>query len=188
MAPDYFERLLAEFAAEPTLGIASGACVELSRGEWRQQHMTGDHVWGASRAYRWPCLQEVLPLEERMGWDGVDVLKAHLAGWTTRTVTDLSFRHHRLEGERDGARRNAFRAQGHASYFMGYRPSYVVLRAILGVRREPAALAMIGGYLGAAIRRDPRCSDPRVVTYLREQQRLRHVPVRAREALGRRSA
>ena len=40
-----------------------------------------------------------------MGWDGIDAYKAALAGWSTRTIEDLPFRHHRKEGERDGARR-----------------------------------------------------------------------------------
>ena len=100
--PDYFERLLARFAADPALGIASGSAFELERRVARR-HVTGTTVWGASRAYRWDCLQDVLPLEERMAWDGVDEFKANARGWHTTTFEDLPFRHHRPEGERDGA-------------------------------------------------------------------------------------
>jgi glycosyltransferase involved in cell wall biosynthesis len=184
---DYFDRLVAEFERRPRLGIASGSAWELEGGEWVQRHATAGTVWGATRAYRRECLDDVLPLEERMGWDGIDALKANLRDWETDTLVDLPFRHHRLEGERDGARRRAWSAQGSASRFMGYRFSYLVLRALHHSRREPAALAMISGYLGAAARREPSCADAEVRTYLRDKQRARTLPLRMHEALGRRS-
>ncbi len=183
---DYFERLLAEFAADPALGIASGTCHELEDGEWRERHVTGTTVWGASRAYRSECLEEVMPLEHRMGWDGVDEFRANARGWKTRTFKELPFHHHRREGERDGARHRARLAQGHAARFLGYRPWYLVLRAVWQARREPAALAMIWGYTQAAVNREPQCADAAARRYLRRQQSLRRLPSRAAEAVGRR--
>ena len=69
---------------------------------------------------------------------------------------------------------------------MGYRASYLVLRSLYQATRDPAALAMISAYGSAAARREPRCADPRVRAYLRRRQSLRSMPVRLREALGRR--
>ena len=57
-----------------------------------------------ARGYRRELLDVVLPLEPSMGWDGIDELKAHARGWSTRTLLDLPFRHHRPEGSRDGNR------------------------------------------------------------------------------------
>ena len=54
--PGYFARLLGEFAADPQLGMASGTCHELEDGVWRERHVTGSTVWGASRCYRRECL------------------------------------------------------------------------------------------------------------------------------------
>jgi poly-beta-1,6-N-acetyl-D-glucosamine synthase len=184
---DYFARLLSAFAADPTLGMASGSAYTEQDGAWRQQHMTRTSVWGPSRAYRWSCLQDVLPLEERMGWDGIDEFKANVRGWRTGIILDLPFRHHRREGERDGSRRAAWEAQGSVAHFMGYRIPYLVLRALYRARREPAALAMLSGYAKAVAQREPRCRDADVRAYLRRQQRLRALPLRTREALGRRS-
>ena len=186
MGPEYFEGLLDAFAADPLLGIASGTCYEWDGSGWHEQHMTGANVWGCARAYRRACLEQVLPLEEQMGWDGIDALKAELRGWRTATIRRLEFRHHRLEGARDGARRSAFAAQGRAAHYMGYRPWYLVARSLHRARSEPAAVAMIGGYVRAALRRAPRCADPEVVTHLRTEQRLRRLPARIREAAGRR--
>lgn len=180
----FFTRLLEEFVADEKLGITGATCYELEDGEWISQHVTGGTVRGATRAYRWACLPDVMPLEEQLGWDAIDEVKARLAGWSTRSIADLPFFHHRPVGSRDGARRS-WESQGTAAYFIGYRPSYLVLRSLFQSRRDPRALAMILGYLREVRARAPQCSDTRVRDYLRDQQRLMRLTFRAREALGR---
>jgi biofilm PGA synthesis N-glycosyltransferase PgaC len=187
MEPDYFERLLAKFDGEPSLGIASGSAFELERGHWRQRFVTDTTVWGASRAYRWECLRELLPFEERIAWDGVDEFKANARGWRTTAFEELPFRHHRREGERDGSLWRARRNQGEAAHYLGYRPSYLVLRALWHMRREPAALGMVWGYLLAAVKREPRSADRAARNFVRRRQSLRNLRLRALEAAGRRS-
>jgi biofilm PGA synthesis N-glycosyltransferase PgaC len=187
MGDDYFERILAAFTADPRLGIAGGACFELRDGVWEETFVTGDAVRGASRCYRRECLEAVSPLEERVGWDGIDELKANLLGWKTRLLRDVPFRHHRRVGERDGSSTARWRRQGEGAYYMGYRFSYLTLRTLHHAVRQPAALAMIRGYAGAAVRREPRCADDAVRDYLRDQQRLTRLPSRLLEAYGRRS-
>jgi len=181
---DYFERLLAAFAREPKLGLASGTCYDRLAGESKERLVTGNHVWGAARAYRWDCLRDVLPLEAQMGWDGIDVVKAQTHGWRTATFRELPFHHYRREGTRDGSRWSAWLAQGQAARYMRYRPSYLVLRSLHRAFREPAALAILWGYVAATARREPRCDDPAVVARLRAGQRFRALPIRARQALG----
>ena len=181
----YFATLLEAFAARERLGIASGSAYELRGGTWQQLFGTRTSVWGAARAYRWPCLADVLPLELRMGWDGVDELKANVRGWETSTLLDLPFRHHRREGERDGSRWRAWRAQGDVAHFMSYRPTYLLARAVFRASRDPGALGMVDGYVRATIRRDQVLADPAARAYLRDSQRWRQLYRRASEALGR---
>jgi poly-beta-1,6-N-acetyl-D-glucosamine synthase len=181
--PDYFQRLLAEFDADATLGIASGTCYERDRGEWRPRHATRVHARGASRAYRRRCLQDVSPLEVRLGWDGIDVLKATVRGWRTRSFPHLRFFHHRPV-RRDGSVRTWI-TSGHTAHYLGYRGSYLVLRALHHSRRDPAALGLLLGYGKAALWREERLSDPEVHAFLREYQSLRQLPARVREARGR---
>jgi biofilm PGA synthesis N-glycosyltransferase PgaC len=184
MDADYFERLLGAFERDPSLGIASGSAWENDNGVWRQRFVTGGTVWGATRAYRWACLQSVLPLEERHGWDGIDQLKARARGWQTKTLTDLPFRHHRAEGHQDGSRWAHWLANGDTAYFMGYRPWYLFFRTLHQVRRDPAAVALLYGYVSALARRSPRLPDPTARAVLRQDQSLRHIVRRRREALG----
>jgi poly-beta-1,6-N-acetyl-D-glucosamine synthase len=182
--PDYFERLLDAFASDPRLGIAGGDCLEVEDGEWRVQVVTGGHVRGAARAYRRECLAEVLPLEEGMGWDGIDGLKATARGWKTEVVPGLAFRHHRPVGARD--EKSRWLAQGRGMWAMGYRPGYVLARTLFRARRDLAAFAMLLGYARAGFRGEPRLADPAARAELRRRQSVRALPLRAREAFGRR--
>ena len=174
MTSDHFERLAGAFSLDPTLGIASGTCLEMDDHEnWHPIAVTKGHVRGAVRAYRRECLERLLPLEERVGWDGIDELKAAVLGWSTRMLSDLSFFHHRPLGARDGARNARWKAQGEASWYMGYRFSYLALRSLHHARRDKAALSMVASYVGAAARRDPRYGDAEVRAYLRDRQTFR---------------
>jgi glycosyltransferase involved in cell wall biosynthesis len=168
----YLGELVFRFVRQPRLGIAGGACCELDEGEWRRRRVVGTAVWGASRAYRWEALGTVMDLEPRLGWDGLDEIRAQRAGWQTMTFLDLLFRHHRPEHSREAGRWGAHAAQGRASWYMGYRPSYLALRSIYRAREDVAALAMQWGSLRAAIGREPRFHEADVRRALRDRQRL----------------
>jgi hypothetical protein len=169
----YCERLVQRFEADPALGIASGTCLEREGGTWVRRTKAETTVWGASRAYRWACLPDVLALAPRMGWDGLDELSVQRRGYATRAFADLPFRHHRAEGARERSALHHGDAQGRAAWYMGYRPTYLALRALYRARRQPAALAMLWGYAAAALGREPRCPDEGARAILRERQRLR---------------
>jgi len=182
--PDFFDRLLGCFERNPRLGIASGLCLEQGPAGWKETYSTGSHARGATRAYRWPCFEAVCPLETTMGWDTIDELRARAAGWEIATIPEVRFYHHRKMGTREGARRSWFR-YGSMAHYLEYRPSYLLLRTLYRIVREPSAAALLGGYLLAAVRRRPRYPDDAVRRLLREDQRLRHLPTRALEARGR---
>lgn len=185
LEPDFFERLLGEFETDPLLGIAGGVCFELERGEWRERFVTGAHVRGATRAYRWACLEDAQPLVERLGWDGLDEAKAALFGWHVRSIPGLPFYHHRPVGRRDGAR-SSWESQGATARFMGYRFWYLALSSLFRARRDPRALAMIVGWLKDARAGVPVYDDAAVVAHVRRERSLRRLHLRMREALGQR--
>jgi biofilm PGA synthesis N-glycosyltransferase PgaC len=168
---DFFERILGAFAADPELGITSGACWEESNGLWQERPIPQDHVWGPTRSYRWPDLRFVFPLEENLGQALVDETKAHLAGWRTGTQHDLPFRHHRPEGAADGSKA-AWWAEGEVAYFVGYRPLYLIAKTAYRMRTDRAAAALVPGYLAARRHRRPQLSDQAVRQAIRERQRL----------------
>ena len=184
LQPDYFERLLEVFELEPLLGMASGTRCELVNGRWRPRPLTRSTIAGQCRTYRVACWDAIQPLEPHMGWDGIDEARATLAGWHVHPVPGLYFRHHRPRGRRDGSAWRARAAEGSAAHYMGYRPSYLLVRALWHARREPSALAMLWGWSGAVVRREARCSDAAARGQIRAEQAARHLGRRLREARG----
>jgi glycosyltransferase involved in cell wall biosynthesis len=184
LPPHYFERLLAAFAADPQLGMASGTRCELIGGRWRPRPLTRSTIAGQCRTYRLACWEAIQPLEPHMGWDGIDEARAVLAGWRVHPIPELYFRHHRPRGRRDGSAWRARAAEGSAAHYMGYRPSYILLRALWHARHEPSALAMLWGWSGAVVRREPPCSDAAARGQVRAMQAARHFGRRYREARG----
>jgi hypothetical protein len=89
-----------------------------------------------------------------------------------RTVPSLRFDHHRARGARDGGRTKRWRAQGSAAHYLGYSPLYLVLRVLYRSSRDPAALAMLGAYAGAALRREEKHPDLQARALLRSRQRV----------------
>jgi glycosyltransferase involved in cell wall biosynthesis len=170
----YFAELLRRFAEQPDLGIAGGCCYELQDGSWERIKVSDTHPRGASRAYRWALLEDVFALEPELGWDGVDEVMAELRGYRTAGFHDIGFRHHRKVGEREG-RLRAGAALGRQAWYMGYRPSYLMLRAVYRARENAAALAMVWGYGAAAASGAPQCPHPTVTDRIRDGQRLRVV-------------
>jgi glycosyltransferase involved in cell wall biosynthesis len=174
--PDYFSVLLQAFEEDPDLGIASGTLLEQRGGVWQEIVLLGDHCWGPTRAYRRACLDVVLPLDDGVGYSVIDETRAHLAGFNTRMLRELPFRHHRAEGAREGGSWSEWLRQGAAAHYTGYRFSYCLVRAAYRAMRDPAAVALPAGYVLSLVRRRPRYGDLTVVDALRERQRLRHVP------------
>jgi glycosyltransferase involved in cell wall biosynthesis len=184
LAPDYFEALSKAFECDPRLGVASGRRLEWSRGAWRERRVTAPSVESQCRAYRRECLSELLPLQKRKGWDGIDVLRAAALGWQTRVIPELVFRHHRSIGARERSRFSAWWEEGEAAHYMGYRPTYLAVRALYHSMRDPAALAMFASFCVAAFCRRAHCSDLQARGYLRREQRLRRLLKRTKEKTG----
>jgi hypothetical protein len=84
-------------------------------------------------------------------------------------------------GRRDGSRFRARAAEGIAAHYMGYRFSYLFVRSLWHARRDPAALGMVWGWIGAVLRRERPCEDPAIRDYVRRQQAARHFARRFRE-------
>lgn len=182
---DYFEQLLCYLEENPKTGIVSGTCFERRRGEWQERYATASNVWGAARLYRRACLEQVLPFEPRTGWDAIDVAQANALGWKTAILRNVPFYHQRVESSRESSRLSAWADQGRTAHFLGYRPTYLLLRAFFHGVREPAAFGLIGGFLGEKVNRGPRCTRPEVRETIRTQQRLRNLWLRTAEARGR---
>jgi poly-beta-1,6-N-acetyl-D-glucosamine synthase len=184
MDPGFMEGVLEAFEADPALGMASGTLLEERDGRWRELTLLGDHCWGPTRCYRRECLAAVVPLDDGGGFASIDETKAHLAGFRTQTLRHLPFRHNRLEGAGEGSSWTAWRGQGEAAHYTGYRLSYLLARCAYRVPSDRAALALLVGYFDAVVHRRPRYHDPKIRDALRERQRIRHFAAVMRRRIG----
>jgi len=174
---DHYERLVAAFEGEPGLGVASSILVagdgevDLPEGIRRD-----DLPRGGTQTFRVACLDEIGGLPPYCGYDGAANVKARLAGWRCRLLTDLVARHPRPTATRFGVGAGYAR-KGRYAYFLGHHPALVAARTIAYSLRSPrsAGLHFARGWLGSAARRSERCPDPEVWRYYRRERPLEYL-------------
>ena len=181
LPPEYFESLLARFAADPQLGIAGGVLREPGRSGWQPDPIPDYHVRGALKFYTRACFEAIGGVEERLGWDTIDETYARMHGFATRSFTDLVALHHRPLGTADGALRGRAR-HGECAYILHYGPLWVTLRSLKEAKSWPAGIsgaAFLYGYLRAALRSEPRVDDDEFRRFVRRELRGRMLrPIR----------
>ena len=168
--PDFFEKALKRMYLNPALGITSGIRHIRVNGGLVEERSAERHTHGSCKIYRKRCLDDIGGLIPAMGWDGVDEIKARMKGWTAEPVAGLRVIHLRPEDKaavtfRSGAER------GRGSYFMGYHPVFLLVRAIKCAIKSPLdGIGMLYGYLKAILTSGERIDDADFIKYLRSNQ------------------
>ena len=167
----YFATLLARFAAEPRLGLASGKTYTWQQGAWVLERIADSHVTGACKTYRRACLRDMGGLIPVLGWDILDVAQARRRGWQAVSFRDLPFYHLRLTGSAQGMMR-ANLNYGRCYYAIRAHPLFVSAKALYRAAEKPYGWGffILAGYVGAALNHQPRLADPGLAAYLRQEQ------------------
>ena len=176
LAPHYFAWVAAVFERVPRAGIVGGVGLIPENGEWVPDAIGRHTVVGYAKAYRRPCLDEIGGLQASMGWDGIDEYSARARGWTVHVLTELAILHYR----RRGAAQAWWRArwdEGKGNAFMGYLPSFVLVRAgYRGLVERPPVIGgfvLLAGWAWSRLRRAPQVADRAARAELRAEQRRR---------------
>jgi biofilm PGA synthesis N-glycosyltransferase PgaC len=176
LEPDYFERCLARFAANPRLGIGGGVFHNPTPGGGYEEERTPRfHVRGGSKIYRRACWDEIGGVIRMTGWDAFDEVKANRLGWQTESFPDIVVLHQRFTGEA-GGQWGTWVKNGRASFIVGYDPVFLMVRAVSRLRQKPAltsSAGLLAGYFGSWLKREPRVDDAETIRFLRRQQRRR---------------
>ncbi len=176
LPPEYWQRILAAFAAEPGLGMAGGMRKELIRGRWRTEQVpTEHHVIGAIKCYSRECFEAIGGVQERLAWDTIDETLARMNGYRTRTFPELVAIHHRPWASADGTLRGRAR-YGAAAYIARYPAYWVALRSLKMAAERPegvSGLAFLYGYARASLRGTPRVEDESYRLAVRRETRDR---------------
>jgi glycosyltransferase involved in cell wall biosynthesis len=179
LPPDYFECLLERFAAEPELGIAGGTLLEDSGGGWEPTRVPSYHVRGAIKLYSRECFAAIGGVEERLGWDTIDETYARMRGYETRSLPDLTARHHRPVATRGGALRGRAR-HGQCAYILRYGFPWALARSFKVATEKPYVLsgfAFLYGYLRSALRSEKKIDDDRFKRFVRRELWGRMLPL-----------
>jgi biofilm PGA synthesis N-glycosyltransferase PgaC len=192
LPPDYYERILRQFQADPALGVASGIYENLVNG--RLQKVLNDRrsTPKAIQVFRRKCFEQIggyVPLVHG-GEDTCACVMARMHGWTTWSFPELKAVHQRPAGIRQahGLLRTRFR-QGLCEYGLSTHPLFMVAKSLRRCLLEPPLLVggmlRLGGYLYGYLKREP-CQIPSdVAAYARHEQvsrvlGLNHIPQKDR--------
>ena len=177
---DYFEQLLARFAANPRLGLAGGNLIERHGRRWKRIRIPAEHVHGALKLYTRDCLEAIGGLQPRLGWDTIDQTYARMRGFDARSFPELIAVHHRHWGSAQGRLRG--RARHGTCAWIAHQPiGWALLRACKLARSKPVGLsgaAFLGGYVAAWAQRTPQVPDAEFRNFVRRELRGRWKKVR----------
>ena len=173
----YFAELIARMEADPRLGSCSGKpWIHTRDGRWISEK-TGDEMSvGMTKFYRTACFRDIGGFVREVMWDGIDCHKARQLGWTVRSwdVPELRFEHLRPMGSSDKGVLTGRMRHGFGQYYMGSDPLYFLATALYRMAQPPrvsGGIAMLWGYLRAALRRAPRHGDIELRRFIRAYQR-----------------
>lgn len=178
LEPDYYERILSEFADEPKLGIAGGMIYSSIEGNYVSQNVSLDSVAGAVQLFRRACFEAAggylaLP---RGGIDAAIEIVVRKNGWIVRTLPGIRVLEHRRTGTAASRPLVARIREGRRLYSLGYGFLFFFLRCVYRSMEHPKVLgsaAALCGYITALIKRDPIVLPPEVVAYLQMEQRVK---------------
>jgi glycosyltransferase involved in cell wall biosynthesis len=175
LGPHFFEAMLAKFAENPGLGIASGDAYELVETKVVHIRVLPLAFTGAVKCWRRKCFEEIGGLISGPGWDALDAYQAMRLGWQTATFEEPALRatHLRPEGSSVKNKYWFWLRRGKGLHFAGAHPLWVLASAMYHMLDRPFVLggmSMLIGYLTAVIDKSATFGDAEFRTYLRRWQ------------------
>ena len=164
---DHYERLLAQFASDPKLGVVSSV-LRVPGSEGLERWQRSDRPRGPTQLFRRSCWEAIGGLPTFQGYDAIANVKANNRGFETRLVADLEATHRRETSTREGHMRG-FRRRGCYAHYLHLHPVLVLARSLAYSLDAPHSkgIAFLGGWLSSALQRRARCPDPEVMHHFR---------------------
>ena len=176
LPPGYFEELVARMEANPRIGTCSGKpWFRTPDGRWVSEKISDEMSVGMTKFYRTACFEEIDGFVRAVMWDGIDCLKARQLGWIACSwdTPELRFEHLRPMGSSDKGVLTGRMRHGAGQYFMGSGPAFMLASVLYRMVHPPyvtGGLAMMWGYLRAALRGEQRLDDLELRRFIRAYQ------------------
>jgi glycosyltransferase involved in cell wall biosynthesis len=174
--PDYLQFLIGKFAADPRLGVAGTPFTEDDGYDTARDSFEGEnHVAGGCQLFRRRCFEEVggyIP-NPPGGIDWIAVTTARMKGWKVRSFSEKRFHHYRTLGTAGRGPLRALFSYGEKDYYLGGSPVWQLFRVAYRITKRPVlmgGLALLSGYIWAALRRVNRIVSPELMRFHRHEQ------------------
>jgi glycosyltransferase involved in cell wall biosynthesis len=174
--PGYMEFLLQKFTADAKLGCAGTPFTQEGGYDSTRDSFEGENfVAGPIQLFRRECFHEVggYVASPAGGVDWIAVMTARLKGWTVRSFADKRYHHHRLMGTAERSPVAALFSYGQKDYYLGGAPLWQLFRVTYRLLKKPyvvGGLALLFGYVWAAIKRVKRPVSPELMRFHRAEQ------------------
>jgi glycosyltransferase involved in cell wall biosynthesis len=175
-APDYMEFLMQRFSEDPKLGVAGTPFTQDGNYDSSKDSFEGEnYVSGQCQLFRRECFQEIggyVP-NRAGGLDWIAVMTARMKGWKVRSFPEKRFHHHRILGTADKGAILALFSYGEKDYYLGGSPVWQLFRVAYRMTKRPVVLgglALLSGYMWAALRRSNRAVSPELMRFHRNEQ------------------
>ncbi len=174
--PDYLEFLIGKFAEDPQLGVAGTPFTEDGGYDTAKDSFEGEnHVAGGCQLFRRQCFEEVggyIP-NRAGGIDWIAVTTARMKGWKVRSFPEKRFHHYRTLGTAGKSPLRALFSYGEKDYYLGGSSIWELFRVTYRMTKKPVLLggiALLLGYVWAALRRANRVVSPELMRFHRHEQ------------------
>jgi len=174
--PDYMEFLMGKFSADPKLGVAGTPFTQAGGYDSTKDSFEGENfVAGPIQLFRRECFKEIggYTASPAGGVDWIAVMTARLKGWTVRSFSEKRFHHYRSMGTAEKSPVAALFAYGQKDYYLGGSPVWQLFRVTYRLAKKPylvGGLALLAGYVWAAVKRVQRPVSPELVRFNRAEQ------------------
>lgn len=178
-APDYMEFLMQQFSADPRLGVAGTPFTQTGGYDSTRDSFEGENfVAGPIQMFRRECFREIggYTASPAGGVDWIAVMTARLKGWRTRSFNERRFHHARSMGTAEKGPLAALFSYGQKDYYLGGSPVWQCFRVTYRLAKRPlilGGLALLAGYVWAAVRRVKRPISDELMRFHRREQALK---------------
>lgn len=175
LPPRYFEILMQRMADNLQIATCSGKAYVREDGTPVPERHGDDTSLGMTKFYRTACFEKIGGFVREVMWDGIDNHRCRMHGWIACSwdEPDLRFIHLRPMGSSQDSIYFGRMRHGYGQYFMGTGPVFMFASALFRLNQKPyvlGSLAMMWGWLKAALQRKPRYEDMAFRRFLRRYQ------------------
>ena len=174
--PNYMEFLMRKFRDDPALSVAGTPFTQDGNYDSRRDSFEGEnYVAGPCQLFRRNCFQDIggyVP-NRAGGLDWIAVMTARMKGWKVRSFSEKRFHHYRTLGTANKGPVRALFSYGEKDYYLGGSPVWQLFRVAYRMTKRPVVLgglALLSGYMWAALRRSNRAVSPELMRFHRHEQ------------------